>query len=366
MNNVKKRDSKKENMLITLVLWGVLTCVAMVAMLYMTSQKTIVITDTVPEGTSLSQAAQNDYSVGTIPLILQEDRTVERQICIPLEKGMKAEQVVMENRYMERELWIHLQGADKEFYSQNGVYGDIVPIQSGTCESQHGNLILKLCMDSVWEYRSTMENDTLMIAYYEPEELYEQIVVVDPMGGGDVYGVRVGLNSEKKIALQVAKQLQKRAEADNIKIYYTRLEDVAVSYEDRLGLVETVGADLYIGIRACEDKEHPEYYGIHGFYNGEYFIPDYGNVRWADILTRNVTVAASNRAIGLTEAEEGSILYDITIPAAEVCVGYLSNADELALLEQEAYQEKLAKGVADAITEFTTLQNTDNEVKNDE
>lgn len=84
-----------------------------------------------------------------------------------------------------------------------------------------------------------------------------------------IHGVRVGLNSEKKIALQVAKQLQKKTETEDIKIYYTRLEDVEVSYEERLALVEAVDADLFIRIRACENIERPEYYGIRGFYNSE-------------------------------------------------------------------------------------------------
>ncbi len=361
MSNVKVRDTKKENMFITMVLWGILAFVAMAAMLYVTSRKTIVITDSVLDSRDM---VGNEYVMGASELILQQKPTDERHICIPLEKGIKAENVVMENRYMERELWIYLQGADKDFYVENSIYGDLTPVQSGYYEVQRSNVVLKLRMDGVLEYRSTMENNVLEIAYYNPDEIYEKIIVVDPMGGGSEYGVRVGSSSEKKIALQVVKQLQKKSEPENTKIYYTRLEDVEVSYEERLALVEAVDADLFVGIRACEDSEHTDYYGIHGFYNGEYFIPEYGNIQWADILTRNVTVAASNKAVGLTPAKEGSILYDIDIPAAEICVGYLSNGNERALLEQESYQDKLAQGLLNAVKEFFAIQNTENEVEN--
>lgn len=359
MSNLKEKDIKKENMLITMILWGIMASVALAAMLYVASRKTIVITNTLVESPELPG---NDYGKEASRLLLQEDESCDSIICIPLEKGTKAEHVVMENRYMERELWIYLQGADKGFYRQNAIYGDVSPVQSGYCEEQRSDVVLKLLMDTVWEYRSTMENDMLTIACYRPGDIYENIVVADPVGGGSEYGVQVNNHSEKDIVLQIVKQLQQKSEPANMKIYYTRLEDAEVSREERLALVDAVDADLYLGIRACKDSEHPEYYGIHGWYNGEYFIPEYGNVQWADILTRNVTIAASNRAIGLTQAEEGSILYDIDIPAAEVCVGYLSNEEEIALLTVEEYQGKLAKGMLDAVEEYFQMQKTENEV----
>lgn len=339
-------------MLITMILWGIMASVALTAMFYVASRKTIVITDTLVESTELSE---KDFGMNVSRLLLQADASRDSIICIPLEKGMKAENVVMENRYMERELWIYLQGADKEFYEQNALYGDVAPVKNGYFEEQRGNVVLKLQMDTVREYRSTMENDVLTIVCYRPGDIYEQIVVADPVGDGNEQG--------EQIVLQIVKQLQQKNQSETMKIYYTRLEDTEVSKEKRLALLDAVDADLYLGIRVCEDSEHPEYYGIHGWYNGDYFIPEYGNVQWADILTRNVTIAASNRAIGLTQAEEGSILYDMGIPAAEVCVGYLSNKEERSLLTAEEYQGKLAKGMLDAMEEYFGMRKTEDEVK---
>lgn len=366
MKNMKKRDAQKDNMLITLIMWVFLACIGMGAMLYVASQKTIVIADTVPGGKDYAEMNSGDYGLGTTELLFESVAGEAGRLHIPLQKGMKAEKIVMENHYLEREFWIYLQGAEKEFYEENAILGDVAPVIGGYCEMQQGSLVLKLRMEKVFEYQSTMENNALVIACYEPHELYEQIVVVDPMGGGSESGAKVGLHTEKEIAMQVAKQLQKQPTSESIKIYYTRLEDETVSREERLALIEAVKADLFISICSCVDTEHPEYYGVHGYYNDEYYIPEYGNIQWADILTRNVTIAASNRAIGLTPAKEGSILYDVEIPAAEICVGYMSNKDELALLGREAYQEKLAKGLKNAIEEFFTLQNTEREVKEDE
>ncbi len=362
MKNRKQKGAKKVNMVITYVMWVLFAGIGMVVMMRTASQKTIVIADAIGEQTSILKYAESTRGAGDRELLLQQREDVENRIHIPLQKGTKAENIVMENRYMERELWIYIQDVNAAFYEGNAISGNLTPVQNGYCESSQGSVILKLKMDGVLEYRSTMENDTLVIAYYQPRELYEQIVVVDPMGGGEEYGTVVDGYAEKTIALQVAKQLQKQPEQESIRIYYTRLEDVEVSREDRLALIEAVDADLFIGIKACRDTEHTEYYGIHGFYNEQYFIPRFGNVQLADILTRNVTVSASNKAIGLIPAEEGSILWDIQIPAAEISVGYLSNEKERNLLSQEEYQKKLAEGLANAISEVYTNKSMKNEV----
>lgn len=53
---MEKRDSQRENMVLTLVLWSMVACVSLTAMLYVISRKTIVITDTVPEESNLSES----------------------------------------------------------------------------------------------------------------------------------------------------------------------------------------------------------------------------------------------------------------------------------------------------------------------
>lgn len=341
-------------MILTLVLWLVLVCGGMTVMLYVASHKTIVIADVAQEQSELSGTQGTGQKATGKKLLLQHDSKAERNICIPLPKGTKAEYVVMENRYMEQELWIYLQDAAPGFYEENTIYGDIFPIQKGIAEESQNGVILKLKMTDVLEYHSTMDNDLLTIAFSEPGELYDMIVVVDPMGGGDDSGIVVDGYKEKSLTLDVAKCLQKKIDQTGIKLYFTRLEDETVSDESRLRLIDQVDADIYIGIRASQHTQNPEQYGIHSYYNEAYFIPEFGNVELADILTRNVTIAASNKATGLILAEKDSILRQIEIPAAQVSLGYLTNAQENALLRQEDYQQKLAEGLANTIIEVYT------------
>ena len=209
---------------------------------------------------------------------------------------------------------------------------------------------MKLEMEDVMEYRSTLERNLLTISYGEPHELYDFLVVLDPVGGGSDSGISGYGISEKELALEVARQVRRSFSMSNVELYLTRTEDVEVSGQARMDFVEAVDADLYIRIGAQADAEDPDAYGVQTYYNEEYFIPGFGNVDLADIVTRQVTIASSNRAIGISPAQEESILRSIRIPAVELSLGYLSNPQEEMLLEQEAYRQKLAEGILNAIS----------------
>lgn len=332
-------------MLITLAMWIVLCIAAMMSMLRLAAHKTIVITDMPQSQAGLESTVRADYA-----LQLRETDSDGRFV-IPLPQNVRAEDVIMENRYMERELWIHIQGENKQFYAQNAVSGDISAIVEGRYEIQPDGVLLKFTMEKIQEYRSTMNDNVLEVAGCRPEEMYPFIVVIDPVGGGRENGLCSYVYREKELALQIAKLVQRDCALSDVKLYFTRTEDVEVSAEERTALAGDVGADLYIRIGAAENPAEEGIYGIQSYYNEEFFIPDFGNVDLADIVTKAVTVAASNRALGLIPAEKDSILREINIPAVQLSVGYLSNDKERNLLQQEAYLEKVAEGIINAIDE---------------
>ena len=343
----KQRDFEKENMIITLVLWILLCGISMTAMLRLSAHKAIVIADVTQGRVGLSTSSMME---GTELKMLQSEGS-DRVFEILLPSDVRAENVVMENRYMEQQLWVHIQCEDTEFYETNTISGDISAILDGRYEVQSDGVLLKFAMDGIKEYHSTMEGNTLRVEGFQPKELYSFIVVIDPVGGGSDNGLWSYGYSEKELALQIARQVQKDFDISDVKLYLTRSEDVEVSQEDRIELIQEVGADMYIRIGAAENSEDESMYGIQCYYNEDFFIPDFGNVELADIATKAVTIASSNRAVGLIAAEQESILREINIPAIQLSVGYLSNDQERSLLQQEVYQEKVAEGILNAIDE---------------
>ena len=342
----KRRDLGKENMRISFVLWVIFSAVSMAAMLRLSAHKTIVITDTRQDQAGLAAST------------VQADLALELQLTesggsfvIPLPENVRAEDVIMENRYMEKELWIHIRSENTQFYGENAVSGDTSAILEGSYAIQPDGILLKFTMDRLQEYRSTMSDEVLEVAGCKPKEMYPFIVVIDPVGGGSENGLCSYVYREKELALQIARLVQRNCTLPDVKLYLTRTEDVEVSAEERTALIQETDADFYIRIGAAENAAEENVYGIQCYYNDEYFIPGFGNVELADIVTRAVTIAASNRALGLIPADEDSILKEIDIPAVQLSVGYLSNDRERNLLQQEAYLEKVVEGILNAIGE---------------
>ncbi|MCM1213046.1 MAG: N-acetylmuramoyl-L-alanine amidase [Lachnospiraceae bacterium] len=342
----KRIDPGKLNMMITLALWIVFFVVSMAVMLHLSAHKTIVIADMPQDQAGLTAGiAQTDHAL--------ELRSTENDgsFVIPLPENVRAEDVIMENRYMERELWVHIRSEDAQFYGENAVSGDTSAILEARYEIQPDGMLLKFAMSSLQEYHSTMNDHALEVAGCKPGDMYPFIVVIDPVGGGREIGLCSYVYREKELALQIAKMIQADCALSDVKLYFTRTEDVEVSAEERTALVRALDADLYIRIGAAEDPTDESIYGIQCWYNEEYFIPGFGNVDLADIVARNVTIASSNRARGLMPAEEDSILKEIGVPAVRLSVGYLSNDKERNLLQQEAYLEKVSEGIINAIEE---------------
>ncbi|MCM1189581.1 MAG: N-acetylmuramoyl-L-alanine amidase [bacterium] len=345
------RRRRKENGKAVCAAWTFLLTGCMAVMLYFASGKAVVIADASRDQTGLPVSpALPEGGTLTVQLRLEEASDAAGSLYIPLPRGIRAENIVMENRYTAKEIWLYMQGVEGTFYEENPVTGDLSHALGGSGEKQEDGVLLKIRMDRVLEYKSTLEGESLHIVWYEPHELYDYVCVLDPAWGGGEEGIGDRELSGKDVTLQTALQVQKGFSLENVRLYLTRTEDTETSPDQRASFAKEVKADLYLrlGVSRADTEED---YGIRGIYNTEYFIPGFGNAQLADLVTRKVTVAASNRALGLETAGEESILKGLSIPAAEISLGYLSNPQEEYLLGQETYREKLAEGILEALQE---------------
>lgn len=336
------------------LLWTVVFTVCMAVMLVFAGNKTIVIADT-SHGASEETADTDEKNpvVGEQKLKLEKTYGVQNQLTIVLPQGIKAENIILENNYIDRELRLSVRGQESyDFYTEESerilISGDVSPVLSATCENRNGAR-LKLQMNRVLEYESTLEHDNLKITWSEPKEAYDCIVIIDPKSYPSDYVETRGVSGGMDLTLQIAKLIQRKCDLDGVRLYLARSDGRESPAEDKLSLLEEVQADFYIAISVGREEADAEKYGIEGIYNEEYFIPYFGNTDLADCLTREVTVSAGNRALGIRPADEDNFLRKLEIPAAEVSVGYLTNPKEAYLLEQPEYQEKLAAGVVKAI-----------------
>lgn len=344
---------------LTFILWNALCVVCMCVLLLCSSQKSIAIAEVTPGWADEGPAGGEETA---LPLI--QDDSIQGRFHIPLPEGLGADKVVIENRYMEGELWIRVQGeVDEQYYLTHEVCGDITHVEDAGYQTAEGGLLLKFKMTELLEYRSIREENSLCLEYLHPNETYDRIIVVDPCWREEETVFYDKGVTEKEMSLGIAQALKKKLEKQNIKVYFTRLDDRPVSVAQRVWLANNAGVDMYIGLQAAKDDKNSDTFGISCLYNGDYYIPVFGNVELADTLEWNVTKTVNGKALGLAEAGEDSILELLKVPAAIIQTGYLTNQQESELLSQVSYQEKIADGIGEAVMEAYGILEADSFAK---
>lgn len=341
----------------TLVYCVLFVAAAMSVMLYYAATKTVGVTD-LAQDEVVRPTAQKEESAPAVPARENEiaiDRSAQNTnyFCIPMPESVKAEEVVLENHYMDKELWVNIGAAQTKvyeaFYEANSVYGNSGNVLDGRFEAEKERIYLRFALDGVYEYRSIFEDHTLYVEFVPSKEVYEKIIVIDPAYGGEEQGVAVEGVSSKDITLGVAKALKTMFDESDIKVYYTRMDDSNPAAADRVELAAATKADMLIRIEVSGD-ENSKLYGTSAVYNSKYFIPGFGNVELADLLEREVVTSISGKACGLVEsAEDDRVVNSATVPAAAIRVGYLTNGQEAILLQREDYIKRIAEGIYNAV-----------------
>lgn len=292
----------------------------------------------------------------TNSIIFEHNTQEMNYFCIPLHESVRAESVMIENHYMDKELWVSIrQGAEEadfeSFYRTQGVYGNREAVSEGYFENTDGTFWLKFKLNDIYEYHSIFEDGKLYVDFISPKEAYDRIVVIDPAYGGDVTGAVSGDLEGKDVTLDIARALKEKLDKTDIKVYYTRMDDSNPSNENRIDLTNTVKADLMIRIEV-NANEDTKIYGTEAVYNGKFFIPGFGSPELADLLERNVATQISGKANGLVDStDEDVVINRATVPAASIRVGYISNGQEAILLGRDDYIDKIAEGIYLAIME---------------
>ena len=121
--------------------------------------------------------------------------------------------------------------------------------------------------------------------------------------------------------------------------------------------LQEMDPDIYVRMDFY-DSGDPSDYGIQGEYNPLFFTPEITNAELAQILVRSLAMATSNRGRDFVMAEEGSKLWEMKITSARIGIGNLSNTEEMELLSQKAYQQRVAQGLLNAINEMMDKKET--------
>lgn len=181
--------------------------------------------------------------------------------------------------------------------------------------------------------------------------LKDQVILIDPgHGGADPGAVGVGGALEKEITLQIAQKLSASLAEAGAKPVLTRDRDMELGAEggrrlstreeltERVKLAEKHGAHLVVSIHANRDRCNC--YGAQTFFQRD-GSPE--GRRLAHAIQEELRQATWTDRVALPINH--FVLRIAPVPAATVEVGFLSSAKEEAMLQDPAYQEKLAKAI---------------------
>ena len=231
-------------------------------------------------------------------------------------------------------------------------------IQAGICVSV---LLLLLALtpaysEIVKRVQSVMASDVLLL---------------DPGHGGMDGGAESSRGvSEKAINLEIAQQVKQLAEDAGWRVVMTRENDAGLYQEyggtirskkvqdlkARRELIQKTEPEAAVSIHLNSFKEDPGVKGMQVFYPGsggeEQVLEE--SQKLAKIMKTSVKKQLHMEKDRPPLAKSDVFLFkEVTCPIVLIECGFLSNPQEAELLQRSDYQEKIARGIFEAITAFT-------------
>lgn len=169
--------------------------------------------------------------------------------------------------------------------------------------------------------------------------------VIDPgHGGKDPGAIKSGVD-EKTLTLSTAKKVERQLREKGATVTLTRTDDTFIPLEERAQISNATNADAFISLH-YNVSEDQNVHGIHTFYyNGN------ENVKLANTMQKSLINHVRLNDLGAKHADF-KVLRDNKQHALLIELGFISNPEELKLVQTNNYQEKAAKGIVAGLEEY--------------
>lgn len=284
----------------------------------------------------------------------EEKITFDSQLRLELPFGVPGNELQVTQDYLTQTIDIKIPYADSEYFYKYPMLGKSDNIDSLTYESMEGYGVVEIVTSQVFELKTSFDKDYFYIDFLTPQEVYDKVVVIDAGHGGNAPGAtKQGVN-EKDIDLDIVLKLKEIFDAvddGSVGVYYTRTEDENPSFENRVGLANKSGADLFISVHnnSTQSGRMSNINGTQVMYDELKAEENPGSKGLAQICLEEVTAQTGSSNKGIVEGNDIYIIRSSNMPVALIEVGFMTNQTELNNLRSEEYQEKVAQGIYNAI-----------------
>jgi len=294
------------------------------------------------EQENMSDLALNDTEIA--------DEENHMQLRVALPNGVTGEHVELHNDYLSQTLRIVIPHTDDSYFQNYPITGSSDHIEGLSYAQGKKEDIIEITTDLVYEVVSEYDDEFYYLDFITPQELYEYVVVIDAGHGGNDGGAEKSGVLEKDIDLAIVLALKELLDAsdDSVGVYYTRTDDSNPSYERRVGLANKSNADLFISVHNNSYRRSSAIKGTEVMYS-ESFEGAFTSERLAEICMEELTDILGSRDRGLLEGDSIYIINNSEVPVALIEVGFMTNKEELRLLNSAEYQEKTAVAIYNAI-----------------
>lgn len=300
----------------------------------------------------------DEINLNIIQKISQPDETIadeavaHGQLKLQLPRLATKDNVVIENDYLNQTVYIKIPGGSDDFIQNNGISGSCNNISSLSYYKEGEYGVVAINTDLLYECQSNFEGDNLYLDFLDPHDIYDKVIVIDAGHGSRASGATRNGIEEKNINLAIVMQLADiiQSSGENYGIYLTRTDDSNPSLAQRSKLANMAKADLFISIHSNASGTG-NFSGVKG--TQVLYSPsdnnEYSSLRFAEICMKKVTETLGSIDAGLVKADDIYIVRTSDGPVALVEVGYMTNREELELLNTPDYQRLAAQGVFNAI-----------------
>ncbi len=311
----------------TVILSSIFAVIALLSVLIRVETKNITIVDVV----QAQEMQTQDQTAKALRVRKPMAEDAQDALTIPLAKDVSPDDIRVENLYASHELRVYIDGHDPDFFEANPLVSGLSCIEGAEylLTNEKGGVCLRFGLDGMYENRSDVSDNRLVIRFFKPAQLYAHRIVLDPLPSS----VDQGEAGAADPVMDVAMALEKRFASTDVKIYCTRRPGNDTGSVDAISMAEDAQADFLIQIGCVpEDSDRT---GLSCDYNNVYFIRQFGNSDLAYLLLQN-TAAGADLVAGEMypirpdgDADDASrlsalredLLWNARIPAARIYIG---------------------------------------------
>lgn len=194
---------------------------------------------------------------------------------------------------------------------------------------------------------------------YKPEVLPginngKKTIMIDPGHGGSDSGAHYDGVKEKDINLTTSLKLEEALKDAGYNVLMTRTEDVTLNLRDRPEIANFMNIDIFISmhVNAVLDKE--DIVGLEVLYApaNEVSIKTVDQYPLAKAVHDNIVEQLQRYSRGIKKRPDLVVLNKSKMPAILVEIGFMSNVEELQLVQDDEYQNKVVKGIVNGVIEY--------------